>query len=675
MLALIIFGIPGMQPAYGQSSDKLSPNINLPENKNKMPFVDYTGTKMIFIRQSADREFVYESSKDESGTWSEAKPVNAINNFVGNDYIIESPSYNQDVSVIYFSLKHVHKDSSADIYSCRKINGVRQEPKKINGLVNSSADETDPCISPDGKTLYFARKNTDETFKKYECYTIFRSRLSDSVWLKPESLPEPVNEVCDRFPRISADGKTLFLTSVRNSDDTGSDIYYAKELAKNVWLSPVLMDSLQSKEDESSPSCDINGNIYFARNTGSRKKDPVYIHRQGLSQKFLPDNALIIMGEIRDQKNNKVLPANIRLIDPNSSVILAKAKADALTGKYRLTLPESRNYRIDVFSKAYSHHFSNYNIRELNKNKIIEENVLLFPEVSLIVNAFDAEIFRPLDADMKIYNSSKEEIEVKAEKLSAGRKRFILPIGSKYRIQASKKYYENAEFVLDLSDVVIFDEFERDLELQPRKTELEIVLSDSETGEGVSTEVIITNSSTGEKRSISAETDQNGRLRINLREGEKYDISVTPTGYSFYNTTVNLTEKGRKKKVEADLQPLKKASKIQLNNIFFEFNSAELNEQSYKELNRVADLLKANPHIKMEVSAHTDDVGSEQYNLELSDKRARSVVEYLQKKGITQDKIISKGYGESMPAFLPENTEENRAKNRRVELKVVEINE
>ncbi|MCD6557042.1 MAG: OmpA family protein, partial [Bacteroidales bacterium] len=68
-----------------------------------------------------------------------------------------------------------------------------------------------------------------------------------------------------------------------------------------------------------------------------------------------------------------------------------------------------------------------------------------------------------------------------------------------------------------------------------------------------------------------------------------------------------------------------------------------------------------------------DDVGSGSYNFKLSKRRAASVKEFLFDKGIPKDKIVSKGYGESKPAFLPADTEENRAKNRRVELKVIDI--
>ena len=80
-----------------------------------------------------------------------------------------------------------------------------------------------------------------------------------------------------------------------------------------------------------------------------------------------------------------------------------------------------------------------------------------------------------------------------------------------------------------------------------------------------------------------------------------------------------------------------------------------------------------NSDISIELSAHTDDIGSDAYNFKLSDQRAASVAEYLITKGIGKKRIISKGYGKTMP-LVPNDSDENRAKNRRVELKVISTN-
>ena len=88
------------------------------------------------------------------------------------------------------------------------------------------------------------------------------------------------------------------------------------------------------------------------------------------------------------------------------------------------------------------------------------------------------------------------------------------------------------------------------------------------------------------------------------------------------------------------------------------------------ELNRVVKLLEENPAIEIEMSAHTDSYGSDEYNFKLSDNRARSVMEYILSKGIAPHRIISQGYGETKPV-AQNDTPENRQLNRRVEFTIL----
>jgi len=87
------------------------------------------------------------------------------------------------------------------------------------------------------------------------------------------------------------------------------------------------------------------------------------------------------------------------------------------------------------------------------------------------------------------------------------------------------------------------------------------------------------------------------------------------------------------------------------------------------ELDRVVKLLKENPAIEIEMSAHTDSHGTDEYNFKLSDNRARSCMEYILSKGISPNRITSKGYGETMPVAT-NDTDEGRQLNRRVEFKI-----
>jgi OmpA-OmpF porin, OOP family len=106
-------------------------------------------------------------------------------------------------------------------------------------------------------------------------------------------------------------------------------------------------------------------------------------------------------------------------------------------------------------------------------------------------------------------------------------------------------------------------------------------------------------------------------------------------------------------------------------NTLFDFNKATINPALFPILDEVAGYLKDNPDVKIEIQGHTDSVGSAEYNMRLSEKRADSVKKYLEERGISGDRLEAKGFGLTKP-IAPNDTDQNRAKNRRVELKRIQ---
>ncbi|MFP4137986.1 MAG: OmpA family protein [Halomonas sp.] len=101
--------------------------------------------------------------------------------------------------------------------------------------------------------------------------------------------------------------------------------------------------------------------------------------------------------------------------------------------------------------------------------------------------------------------------------------------------------------------------------------------------------------------------------------------------------------------------------------VTFAFDSAELRSGAESELNEVADTLNDNPEVRVTIAGHTDSVGSNEYNLGLSEERAASVASYLESQGVAEDRMRTVGYGEERPVATNE-TDEGRAQNRRVEI-------
>jgi outer membrane protein OmpA-like peptidoglycan-associated protein len=164
-----------------------------------------------------------------------------------------------------------------------------------------------------------------------------------------------------------------------------------------------------------------------------------------------------------------------------------------------------------------------------------------------------------------------------------------------------------------------------------------------------------------------------GRFFATVELGKNTAFQVQKEGYLFYSQNINLKENTSQAKpyeLEILLMPISVNSKITLNNVFFDFDKSNLKPESFVELDKLVELLKKNPTVKIEISGYTDDKGDEKYNQVLSQKRAESVMDYLIQKGIDKIRLTAKGYGETQP-IAPNDTEENKAKNRRTELKVL----
>ena len=200
------------------------------------------------------------------------------------------------------------------------------------------------------------------------------------------------------------------------------------------------------------------------------------------------------------------------------------------------------------------------------------------------------------------------------------------------------------------------------------------VILNNETHKPIVATIKINNFKTKEKITEVSNDSLTGKYQLYLKEGEKYDVSISAKGYTFHSEVINTDSLKAYKEVKKNIEikKLKAEVSFTLNNVFFDFDSSSLNKSSEFELNRVYDMLLANPGMKVEISAHTDDKGSDEYNDKLSQARAESVVNYLAAKGIVKERMIAKGYGKQKPC-APNDSEENRAKNRRVEFKILKL--
>ncbi|OFY24362.1 MAG: hypothetical protein A2W98_00050 [Bacteroidetes bacterium GWF2_33_38] len=193
------------------------------------------------------------------------------------------------------------------------------------------------------------------------------------------------------------------------------------------------------------------------------------------------------------------------------------------------------------------------------------------------------------------------------------------------------------------------------ISLNPVEASIEIV--DNEKNEIIST--FMSNSATG-------------KYLVSLPSGKNYGIAVKADGYLFHSENFDIPEATNYQEITKDILLNKMAvgSKIVLKNIFFDYAKATLRAESNAELDRLIAVLTEYPNIKIEISGHTDNLGTLQLNTKLSESRAKAVVDYLIMKGVSTSRLQYKGYAYLEPIATNE-TEEGRQENRRVEFKVL----
>ncbi len=169
------------------------------------------------------------------------------------------------------------------------------------------------------------------------------------------------------------------------------------------------------------------------------------------------------------------------------------------------------------------------------------------------------------------------------------------------------------------------------------------------------------------------ETDSGGELMVCLPQGTDYAFNVSKEGYLFYSRSFQLSDSKTIREpyiFTIELQPIETGAEMNLYNIYFETDSFSILPASEPELNRLVDFLNKNTSVNVEIQGHTDDTGNESKNQNLSEQRAKSVVNYLTQNGIADLRLTYKGFGSTQPVASNE-TEEGRQLNRRTTIKIL----
>jgi len=665
---------PGTTPAAPAPVDSMvyygntkKPAISDPSVVEYAPTIQADGRVLIFEAQNGKAFNLFQTTI-EAGKWGKPQSLTKINEASDSALLIGGPSLSFDGNELYF-FRTVGAQSNSEIFLSTRQKSGWSTPEPLGLPINTSGYEAFPSISADGNSLYFVRVNDEgpssKELKKENnfCLSIFKAtKDAFGKWNNPEKLPWPINQDCEKAPRIMADGRTLIFSSNRPGGKGGYDMYQSKLTDLGEWGFPQSLAFVNTDKDDQLPCISAEGDLmYYTYNNTD-----IYSVVIPPSLRQFMNN--IVQGFITDADSKSGLGAEIVVTDALTSEVVMKTESNPDDGRYTVVLPVGRSFNLEFRKPGFSSYTYPLDIRAKKKYEEFTVNISLFKTVRFSVNVNDRELFEPLLAEVKIKEKGQSNfIEDKKTNVKTGRLTVDLPLGKDYEVIVSSMHFKSEIIEFNVSSLVIYRDFEKYVELQPEKISVALNVADLVNNSKVKSKVLIRNKSR-EGEVIEVE----GNQMVSLRAGDRYEVEVTSDqGYAFNSTAIDLTS-GKVNSIDVKLMKLELNAQLALKDINFESNSDKLSDVSFTELQRVVDLMKKNLSLKVEIAAHTDDVGSETYNLILSNKRAKSVMNHLIQNQISLDRFTPKGHGETQ-FKLKNDTEENRAANRRVELKILSI--
>lgn len=403
--------------------------------------------------------------------------------------------------------------------------------------------------------------------------------------------------------------------------------------------------------------------------TVSINDSKVNIHRNIVSEKEPPKGLTLIRGVLYNFSTK--MPATLTPITVCNST--GDVMATTLTndkGEYVVGLSEDGIYTLLARSGTLPVYCAAIQVH--GEKEIVHDLSLSRPDIvtlqGKVVSARDGSgVTR---AQIQLFNHDGRVIG-QAQTTQNGLFRLTAELGEFVRITVSHRWYKpyEASFVIDhhpeaQESLKVTIEDKRDL------AALEGVMADATSGmplSGVSVGIFDLES----HPIAQVKTDFEGRFVYHLPEG-RYKLIASARDYYFFTDTIDVrpVNIGQTIDVAGKLTPLDNGNTVVLDGLIFPPGDARVDLCSADALRNILNVLEENPELIVEISGHTDSDGADAVNLRLSQARAQSVVTYLTQSGISAQRLMAKGYGETKP-IAPNDTPDNKRKNRRIELMVV----
>jgi outer membrane protein OmpA-like peptidoglycan-associated protein len=609
-----------------------------------------------------------------------------------------SPTYYQN-GIVYVSSRY--KSGPVDkkigetffelFYAETDAEGMPQNPQPFSLSVNSQVHEGPVSFSRDGNLLYFTRNNLDKGIakantKRQVVMKVYEARRGKYDWENVKELPFNSDDYTCVHPALAADGKRLFFASDMPGGYGGMDLYFVERRGEN-WSKPInLGPDVNTTGNEVFPYLHESGVLFFSSNGhgGAGGLDifkidisgSVWSALQNLGDPF--NSAKDDLGFIINEESTNGFFASDRTDGGAGKDDIYRFDAAPLVDQSDQVLPAT----VVVFNEQTKERIEGADVRLFQRSAdgMIEDN-----------DAYDVQLLPSDNGDlvMKLVRKSPDDMgKTGLQTDGDGQVSTSMRAGKSYLLLVTKEGYQSAEIMHATAGATGPQTVRVPLKTRACATTDGVVSVEGYRTKVPNALVRIVNETNGTEELLRS--GSGGEFDFCLPLNSNFTVYAEKEGYEKGMTKISTREAGVAQKLNVAVslkplsegilkEPIREGSVIVLENIYYDFNQYFIRKGAARELDALAQLMKLYPSMEIEMIAHTDARGTEQYNLDLSLKRAESARRYLTQQGIADNRIRAFGYGESQVRNHckegTECTDEEHQFNRRTEVKVTRIDE
>lgn len=569
--------------------------------------------KQIFIYRGSSRTGQLYSSTFNGKKWKTKKLKGGVNHIAYKETSISIA----DDGTTYFVTNRRGGQGGKDIWTCNQISDRKfSKPTNLGPIINTAFDEEGVFVTGDGNTLYFSSKG----LKGMGGFDVYKStKDATGNWTEPENMGHPINSPADElFYHPTADTMVAIYSTIRGDSYGGLDIYKIQ----------------------------IDPRVPFK-----------------------------LIGAVTDAEDGHPINAFVNVYDSVTQGLLQSTRVDSLAGIYMLDFEDVGNYFITIDYEGYKSVTEGITCPENKYETVVQDFKIdkLRHPFTLIGRITDVDRGTPLQAALTFKQAEADSVIGRAVSADSTGK-FSITFEDKYDMVldiAAKDYFPAQEAINATNEPNSI--ISKNITLKRSKIEYTLTGRVSQEDESIPVYAAISFYKPGKTDpfAIIISDSTNGKYTATIENQGPFLMEIEAPGYFFLNETYQFPEGQTFTAKNFILKKMESGVKFVVNNILFNSGKATLLPESFAELDKLADLLLKNPNVRIEVSGHTDNVGSASVNKRISKSRALTVKNYLVSRGVEQDRIEYEGYGFDQP-LVPNDTPEGRAMNRRVEVKILQ---